>query len=112
MVTPTLFDVATITRLRPTGEAFNLYVQFENTINFKVNHAGFAKYIEYYHTKGSEVSDVEHITFLALWLSRCIFCSKSLQASKRFLTLVNQLHSGRNVCLSKLILAGLYEFLG
>lgn len=54
---------------------------------------------------------MEHIAFLALWLSHSIFCSKSLQAAKKNLTLANQLHAGHNVFLSEMILASLYESL-
>ena len=70
--------------------------------NFGVQHIGTT----------NEVNDQEHIAFLALWLSRCVFCCKSLQVARRFLTLANQLHVGRNIFLSELILVGLYECLG
>ena len=111
MITPTFFDVASITGLPPTRETFDPYQQEENTIDFKVKNVAFTKYISLYHAQGDEVSDVEHIAFLARWLSRCIFWYKSLQVSKRFLTVANQLHSGRRICLSELTLTGLYESL-
>lgn len=41
-----------------------------------------------------------------------MFCSKSLQVAKKYLTLANQLHVKHDVCLSKMILASLYESLG
>ena len=52
---------------------------------------------------------VQHIDFLALWLSHFIFCTKSLQVTKKMLTLAMQLHHGYNLCLAELILANLYE---
>lgn len=57
------------------------------------------------------MSDEEHITFLALWLSRYIFSCKYLKVSKRYLTLANQLHKGRDICLGQLISGPLYESL-
>lgn len=54
---------------------------------------------------------MEHITFLDLWLSYSVFYSKSLQVSKKYLTLENQLHAGHDVCLSEMILESLYESL-
>jgi hypothetical protein len=109
MMTPTLFDVAAISGLPPTGETFDPYQDYENLIDFNVKNASLSTYINLYHADGEEVSDIEHITFLGLWLSKFFFCCKSLQVAKRFLTLANQLHVGRRVCLSELLLASLYE---
>ena len=112
MLTPTLFDVAAITGLRPTGETFDPTLDADDSINFSNASPTYNNYIDHYLGSTDEVSDQEHIAFLALWLSRCVFCCKSLQVAEIFLTLANQLHVGRNVCLSELILAGLYESLG
>ena len=112
MITPTLFDVVAIAGLSPIGETFDLNEDKENIINFDVKHASFSNYINFYHTAGEEVSEVEHIEFLALWLSKYVFCSKSLQVASRFITLANQLHHGRRICLSELLLVSLYEGLG
>ncbi|KAI5383834.1 hypothetical protein KIW84_070987 [Lathyrus oleraceus] len=112
MMTPTLFDVAAIGGLPPTGETFDPYQDCENLIDLNVKNASFSTYINLYHADGEEVSDIEHIEFLGLWLSKFFFCCKSLQVAKRFLTLANQLHIGRRVCLSELLLASLYESLG
>ena len=49
---------------------------------------------------------------MALWLSKYVFYSKSLQVASRFITLANQLHHGRRVCISELLLASLYESIG
>jgi len=40
-----------------------------------------------------------------------IFCTRSIQVSKGYKTLAIQLHEGRDICLSKLILGSLYESL-
>lgn len=69
MVTPTLFDITTITGLRPTNNNFDLIEREreENTISFNTNRASFDKYIKDYHvTDNPEVSDEEHIVFLAM----------------------------------------------
>lgn len=112
MITPTLFNVAAISGLPPIGETFDPYRDCENLIYFNVKNALFSIYISLYHADGEEGSDVEHIAFLGLWLSKFFFCCKSLQVAKRFLTLANQLHAGRKVCLSELLLSSLYESLG
>ncbi|XP_050874941.1 uncharacterized protein LOC127078535 [Lathyrus oleraceus] len=113
MMTPTLFDISAITGLKHMGETYDPYFLSKDNIGFDTSRAAFTMHIAYYHDKDiEEVSDTEHIAFLALWLSRCVFCSKSLQVAKKFLTLSNQLHAGRNLCLSEMILANLYESLG
>lgn len=69
--------------------------------------------MECYHEQTvSSVSDMEHIAFLALWLSKCIFCCRSLKVAKRFIALANQLHEGRDICLNELVLGSLYKSLG
>lgn len=113
ILTTTLFNIVVIAGFRPTGEVFDPSDMNENTINFDTNRAAFTHYISDHHnTKNDEVSNEEHIALLALWLSRCILCSKSLQVAKRFLTHENQLHVGRNIYLSQLILGSVCKSLG
>lgn len=70
MITPTLFDVAGITGLRPTDEVFNPTVLDEGTIEFDQKRTNFAKFINHCHdTTIDELSDKEHIVFLTMWLS-------------------------------------------
>lgn len=70
MLTLTLFDVAAITGLRPFGDDFDPNYMTENTIGFDGNRATFTHYISDHHNKDTkEISDEEHIAFLALWLS-------------------------------------------
>jgi len=40
-----------------------------------------------------------------------VFCTRSTQVAKHYRTLAHQLHEGRPICLSKLILGSLYECL-
>lgn len=49
MLTPTLFDIATINGLRPTGKTFDHNESDEDTISFDDNHASLGKYIGDYH---------------------------------------------------------------
>lgn len=112
MVAPTLFDMSAIIRLKPTRYTYDHDIDSMDTIAFSTTRAAYSTHITHYHDKDTEVvSDVEHIDFLALWLSHSIFCSKSLQVAKKYLTLANQLHAGHDVCLSEMILASLYESL-
>ncbi|XP_058761879.1 uncharacterized protein LOC131635283 [Vicia villosa] len=113
MVTPTLFDVASITGLHPLGEDFDPNYIDTDTIKFGESKATYTVFTVKHHNKDSDdVSDEEHIAFLALWLSMCVFCSRSLQVAKRYLALENQLNSGRMLDLSQMILGYLYECLG
>lgn len=112
MATPTLFDLAVITGLKPIGHTYDPEIDAMDTIAFSTTRAAYSMHIAHYHDKDTDVvSDVEHIAFLALWLSHFIFCSKSLQVAKKYLTLENQLHVGHDICLSEMILASLYESL-
>ena len=58
---------------------------------------------------GSAISDHEHVAFLLYWLNSIIFCSKRVKAQTTLLPLAALLHEGRKLCLSKLLLARLYE---
>lgn len=113
MITPTLFDISVITRLKLTGNTYDPDVESDDPITFSTSRAAYSTHIAHYHDKDTDttVSDIDHIAFLDLWLSQCVFCSKSLQVAKKYLTLANQLHSGHGVCLSEIILASLYESL-
>jgi hypothetical protein len=112
MMTPTLFDVAAITGLRPIGETYDP-TQTGNNISFTPRESTFQKYItENRGVTDSEVSDIEHVAFLTLWLSHYIFCSSSLQVAKKFIPMAIQIHEGQQFGLGKLILASLYESIG
>src|SRR3954471_22812028 len=76
-----------------------------DTINFNEATFTYTAFIQKYHDENNEVvSDEEHIAFLVLWLSRCVFCSRSIQVAKRYLCMANQLHAGTQLNLSQLIL--------
>jgi hypothetical protein len=73
MMTPTLMDVASITSLRLNGETFDPTKTRKN-IELVYKENNFSKYIaENKGKEGEEVSDVEHVAFLTLWLSTLFF---------------------------------------
>lgn len=111
MLTPTRFDVATITGLSPTGETFDPTLLTEATFFFSC--ASLQNYIEDHHNKDFvKVSNEEHIAFLRLWLSYYVFCPGSLQIAKSYISLALQIHEGRQVSLGKILLSSLYHSLG
>lgn len=64
MVAPTLFDMAVITGLKPTGHTYDLDIDSIDTIAFSTTRAAYSTHIAYYHDKDTDVvSDVEHISF-------------------------------------------------
>ena len=88
MVTPTLFDMASITGLRPTWETFNPTFMTKTKPKFSFtlpNYSNFIKY--YYEDHHEEVSDHEDIVFLTFLLSHFVFYSNSLQVAKKFIPL-------------------------
>src|SRR3954465_4012735 len=110
MITPTLFDVAAITGLRPTRETFDPNFMDTDTIHFNEAIVTYTAFIQRYHVQTTtEVTDEEHIAFLALWLSRCVFYSRSIQVAKRYLCMANQINAGKRLNLSQLILGFLCE---
>lgn len=112
-MTPTQFDLASIVGLKPIEEDFDPLYLNKDSIGFEVSRAAYSSHINHYHdTTTEEVSDTKHLAFLALWLCRYVLCSKSIQVAKKFITIANQLHYGRKLFLSEMILIHLYECLG
>ncbi|XP_058771322.1 uncharacterized protein LOC131644752 [Vicia villosa] len=111
MMTPTLFDVAAITGLSPLGEVFDPTLPTE--MNFNFENATVTKYMQDHHDKSTvEVSDEEHVAFLTYWLSYFLFCPGFVQIAKAYIPMAIQIHEGRKISLSKLLLACLYHNLG
>ncbi|GAU46482.1 hypothetical protein TSUD_402370 [Trifolium subterraneum] len=79
MMTPTLFDVAAITRIPPTGDTYDPTLA-GSKIELKINAKSYTKYIE-----------------------------ESLQIAKMFIPMAIQLHEGQQFGFGKLILGCLYE---
>jgi len=109
MLTPTLLDVSGLIGLKPTGQSFDLD-SHDSEISFDFTRLAYDNFIKDQRVATSvEISDKEHISFLTYWLSMYIFCSISIQVPKGFKILAIQLHEGRDICLSKLVLGSLYE---
>jgi len=95
MLTPTMLDVAAITRLKTTGEIFNPDNTSSN-FHFDFKRPAFGNYIKDHHnTDSEEVTDKKHVAFLTFWLSIYVFCTRYFQVAKKFRTLAIQLHEGR-----------------
>ncbi|XP_058753057.1 uncharacterized protein LOC131626238 [Vicia villosa] len=111
MMTPTLFDMDSITGLSPLGEIFNPTLPTEMEFNF--GNATITKYILEHHIKDStKVYNEEHLAFLTYWLSYYLFCHGSLQIAKSYTPMAIQIHEGRKISLGKLLLVYLYQNLG
>ena len=114
MITPTLLDIATITGLRPTGEVFDCEAVAPISLRFDIGDSRkptYNNFIDHHATSAGPVTDEEHVAFLTLWLSRFVFCLRSMQVAKHFALLATQLHQERDVALGQLLLASLYESL-
>lgn len=87
MITPTLLDVAMLTGLKPNNRLGDLSAADAIPIEFKVGKSGkptYNNFIDYHAKTTGPVSDEEHVSFLTLWLSRYVFCSRSMQVVKQF----------------------------
>src|ERR1051325_2827929 len=114
MMTPTLLDLAALTGVKPAGKIFNHTDYTPISIKFDVGeskHPTYTNFINYHQRDSDDVSDEEHVAFLTLWLSRFVFCSRSMQIAKQFVYLATPLHRGENISLGQLILASLYASL-
>lgn len=114
MITLTLLDVAMLTGLKPNNRLGELSTADAISIEFKVGESGkptYNNFIDFHAKTIGPVSDEEHVAFLTLWLSRYVFCSRSMQVVKQFTPLATQMHRGVHVGLGLAILANLYESL-
>ncbi|KAI5398847.1 hypothetical protein KIW84_064290 [Lathyrus oleraceus] len=114
MITPTLLDITAITGLKPTGKVFDCEAVAPIPLRFDVGDSRkptYNNFIDHHATSAGHVTDEEHVAFLTLWLSRFIFCSRSMQVAKHFALLETQLHQERDIALGQLILASIYESL-
>src|SRR3954469_24215472 len=79
----------------PCGIMTLTLFEAKDTIGIDVSRAIYSSHIEYYHDKQyDEVSDQEHIVFLALWSCCCVSDSRSIQVAKKYIIIANQLHVG------------------
>lgn len=111
MITLTLFDMASIVGLRPIGKIFDPTLMNKTKPNFTFSPPSYITFMKYHYASTNNVNTQEHVTFLTCWKSHYVFCSNSIQVSKKLIPLVTQFHERRNIYLSKLILCSLYESL-
>ena len=107
----TLFEVAAITRLRPTGKV--IVPNMSPTHQYRVKMLQTAYFVYIKNNMGmssSTISDHKHAAFLLYWLNSIVLCSKSAKAQITLLPLAALLlHEGKKLCLSKLLLTRLFE---
>lgn len=91
MITPTLFDITTIDGLLPIGVDF--YPTKVTSIDspFSFFRLAYNSFIEYHRKATHDISMHEHITFLTYWLSRYVFCARSVQVAKKYMPIATQL---------------------
>ncbi|XP_050897203.1 uncharacterized protein LOC127104024 [Lathyrus oleraceus] len=114
MITPTFLDIAAITGLKPTGKVFDCEAVAPVSLRFDVGDSRkptYNNFIDHHATSSGPMTTEEHVAFLTLWLSRFVFCSRSMQIAKHFALLATQLHQERDISLGQLILASLYDSL-
>lgn len=113
MITPTLMDIGSITGVRPIGETNNPSRPLNHNFKFLSWRVAFINYLFDQHDANSyKVSDEERMAFWLYVYPNLFFCLIYLQVALGFLPLVIQLHEGRDVSLSRLIMAKLYDLLG
>lgn len=111
MLSLTLFNVASITGLNLVSSIF--YPTLETQHKFTIKHFTYKTFIfDNHDTANEDVSDQEHISFLAFWTSYYVFCSSSLHVAKKFVPLAIQLQEGKKISLNKLLMVNLYQSLG
>ncbi|KAI5399859.1 hypothetical protein KIW84_064977 [Lathyrus oleraceus] len=71
----------------------------------------YNSFIEDHRQATRDVFAHEQITFLTYSLSKYSFCARSIQVAKKYVPFATQLYKGKRICMSQLILLGLYESL-
>ncbi|KHN35887.1 uncharacterized protein LOC114367667 [Glycine soja] len=111
---PTLLDIAAITGLRPIGERYAMGLIKDEinveTVGVNFRYSTYRRYIkEHQGEAGTYVTEKEHISFLLYWLSSHVLCTPALKVTKNVFNLAQALHLGKDICLSKFLLASLYK---
>lgn len=111
-ITLTLFDIVAIVGFRPTGETLEPSTPTKTKHVFEFEKTACNTFIKDHCALIESLGDHKHVNFLTYWLSHYVFCFRSFQVDKYFVSLASQLHEKRSVCLNKLIFCGLYKYLG
>ena len=108
MISPTLFELAATTSVRPIGKIihFDLIPNYVKAYNFNDSKPSYSAFIlNNIRPPSITVFDAEHMVFLSYWLNAVVFCSRSLQMQPRYFPLAIMLHEGHRLCLAKSIIA-------
>lgn len=111
MITPTFFDIAVMVGVRPIGLDFDPAKVTRTDLAFSFSWTTYCSFIEDHQEASKNIFVQEHIIFLTYWLLRYVFSTQSIQVAKTYMPITTQLHEGRKICMSRLILNGLYESL-
>ncbi|RYR28653.1 hypothetical protein Ahy_B01g052785 [Arachis hypogaea] len=107
-----LLDVAAITGLPISSPDFTFDMQPRQQYNISPT-TSYSDFIAHHMgAEGTGVIDDEHVAFLFYWLNVIVFCSRSVQMSKLFLSLAALLYEGNNLNLAKQLLGRVFEELG
>lgn len=79
MLTPALFDIATILGLQPTGMNFEPSRKTSTNNSFNISRTTYNSFMEYHKESSDRIYEHEHTAFLAYWLSRYVFYAQSVQ---------------------------------
>lgn len=112
MMGPYFFYVSIISGVRPDGVPITPLMLLESSFNIDGCSLSYDPFISFYNQKVGRVSYLKHIAFMTLWLCAFIFCTRSIQVSKSFLSLAILLHEGLCLALGQCILAHLCDFVG
>ncbi|RYQ91574.1 hypothetical protein Ahy_B09g097516 [Arachis hypogaea] len=97
MIGMSLLDVATITRLPINLPDYTSEISYSDFIAHNMGR------------EGTRITDNEHVAFLFYWLNAILFCSRSVQMSKLYLSLAILLHEGCPLWLLQLWLNAIFE---
>ncbi|CAI9094748.1 OLC1v1030535C1 [Oldenlandia corymbosa var. corymbosa] len=108
MLTLTLLDICIITGLTPAVPV---------VVDVNLEHPGATGLASNQENQFCRIMDsvrdtdsaTQHRTFLAFWLNRYVFCSKSLQMTMNFYHLARVLATGKQVDLASALLGGFYR---
>lgn len=91
MIGPTLFDMSSITGLKPDGEVIHMLIEPKFDIKVPVQSPAFSTLIQQHCQETDDVSNEEHAAFLTLWLLAYFLCSKFVHVTKAYVSLANLL---------------------
>ncbi|XP_020080654.1 uncharacterized protein LOC109704314 [Ananas comosus] len=112
--TPTLFDVAAITGLRPHGVSISMSYNPDGVSEFEdrldLNDLAYSKFIRKFAGEfPAPVTKNEHTSFLLYWLCHNLFCTRSQKINRDFVPIAVGLSNGDRLALGPYFLAFVYR---